>query len=425
MAGDVDILIECLCGRGWDSPVEPDLDRARALLDDAAVVAALDVYGAAAAGQVDVLRRHLATGRDAARRAGGPRGWPPLLYAAYSFVHQLEGRASGIVEATNLLLEHGADPDAAYFAADHDNGFSALYGTIAVTEDRARTDALLAAGASPSDGNSTFHAVESFDLDLLKALCAAGIETDDASYTIKHAIDMRWRAAVRLLLDSGAEPNAVHPGADETTLHWAVKRGAHRDVIEWLLAAGADPNLRTREGRAAILPILGFTPRDFAQRRGHVEAVELMDAAGAVASVATEAELFVFAVARGDEAGARALLAAEPGLMEQLPPEDRGLLPHWVQHGRRNAVSLACALGFSTAGEAWMGLPAVHWAALRGDPNMLRTLLDANAAIVDVGGYFGTPRHTAHSCQWYAEGDYEGVLELLDGASAGELDCPP
>ena len=72
-----------------------------------------------------------------------------------------------------------------------------------------------------------------------------------------------------LTLHLGADPNAPHPGALETTLHWAVKRGAPAPVVGWLLGAGADPMARTREGRAAILPILGWTPLDFALPGGY------------------------------------------------------------------------------------------------------------------------------------------------------------
>ncbi|MCO4746721.1 MAG: ankyrin repeat domain-containing protein [Proteobacteria bacterium] len=399
-------LIGALCARGWDAPVTVDLDRARKLLG----AAAESVFAAATAGDVEALRAQLDADPEAVSRSGGPRDWPPILYAAYSRADEMEG--TDILGVTRLLLDRGADPNAGYAGEGSDNPFSALYGTIAVSEDRERMKLLLAAGAHPSDGNSTFHAVESFDLELLQALADAGIDKDDASYTLKHAFDMRWPAAIRLLLDAGADPNAVHPAAGETTLHWAIKRGAPADQLTSLFDAGADPNLRTNEGKAGFLAIRGFTPLDFALRLGHVEAVDLLRTKGAVASEPTPAEAFVFAVARGDEADARGRLTAHPSLLDDLTDEDRGLVAHWTQHGRHEAVALACALGFPVDSVAWMGLTALHWAALRGDVRLVETLLAAGAEAVDLGGYFGTPHHTADTCPWY-DGDYSAVLRLL------------
>ncbi|TNE86370.1 MAG: hypothetical protein EP330_21765 [Deltaproteobacteria bacterium] len=402
-------LIDAVCGWGWDTPHEVDLDHATALLAEGR---ALDVYASAAVGDAEALAAVLDADPAAVDRPGGPRGWAPLVYAAFSLAHQLPGRSGGPLAAVELLLARGADPAAHYTHPEHDNPFSALYGTIAVSADRPRTLALLAAGAPASDGNSTYHAVETFDLDLVQALIEAGITHEDASYTLKHALDMGFEDAVLAFLAAGADPNAVHPAADETSLHWAIKRCANARILEALFAAGADPNLRTREGAAGFLALRGLTPLDFALRLGHAEAIALCEAAGGVPTPGDDTEPLVFAVARGDETAARALLDADPGLMARVHPHDLGLLAHWTHHGRHDAVRVGLALGFDKDSTAWMGLTALHWAALRGDPVLVGMLLDAGAAAVDLGGYFGSPRHTAETCQWYA-GDYDAVLALL------------
>jgi len=406
-----DELVQVLCGRGWDAPVEPDLERAAILLADNEGLATSDLYTACVCGAAEAVRARLADDPDLVHRPGGPRDWPPLLYTAFSFAHRLPGRDKAVVDTLRVLLDGGADPNTAYDNPEHMNTFSALYGTIAVSGHRARTAALLGAGASPSDGNSTFCAVETFDFDLLVALGEAGIDHDDVSYVIKHAIDMRWEQAVRYLLDLGADPDAPHPGAGETTLHWAIKRGASATVIGWLLEAGADPDRTTLSGRAAFLPILGNTPYDFALRLGHVEAAGLLEQAGVSRTGRTELEELVFAVARGDRERAQAL----SHLVTELPPEDLGLVAHWAQHGRTSAVALGLELGFDPTSTARMGLTAVHWAALRGEPGMLRVALDGGCPVVDLGGYFGSPADTAARCQWYESGDYPAVLDLLLG----------
>jgi ankyrin repeat protein len=343
------MLIDALCGRGWDAPNEPDLDRARAQLTSPPS----DPWTAAVAGDTAVLAALLDQDPEAVNRPCGPRDWPLLCYAG----------------------------------------------------DRTRTDALLAAGASPSDGNSTYHAVETFDLDLLKALAKNGIDHDDASYTLKHALDMGFEDAVRLFLDQGADPNAVHPAAQETSLHWAVKRNATVRVIGWLMDAGADPDRANASGRAGFLAIRGSTPLDYALRLGHIDAAERM---GGTPTPPSDEEAFVYAIARGERP------AAEMDL-DRLHADDRALLAHWAQHGRRDAVALACEVGFDLDSTAWMGLTALHWAAMRGDPVMLKTLLDAGAPVVDLDGYFRDPAHTARTCQWFA-GDYAAVLALLETA---------
>lgn len=400
-------LIEAICGRGWDAPVAVDLERARALLPASGAT----LHAAAAAGDVAAVRAFLAAGPDRVHERGGPRNWEPLLYAAASHAHAV-GRAEEITETVRVLLEAGADPDSHYSADGADNGFSALYLTISVSQHRRRTDALLAAGAHPSDGNSSYHAVETFDLDLLQALGAAGLDPDDVSYTIKHAIDMGWDAAILYLLSLGADPDAVHPLADETTLHWAVKRNASPRVIDALVAAGADPNRPTRPVADAEFGPQAWTPLDYARRLGHAHAVQALEAAGGVVRDASPAGALVIAVASGSADAARALLDAGATVPAAGPGLARDWVARWAQHGRSEAVDLACTLGFPLDGAAWMGLTALHWAALRGDAAMVARLLAAGAPNVDLGGYFGTPRHTASTCQWYA-GDYPAVLALL------------
>ncbi len=70
---------------------------------------------------------------------------------------------------------------------------------------------------------------------------------------------------VRWLLDAGADPNA-RSATDGTPLHTAAFTG-NLEVIRMLLAAGADPSAPDTKGR---------TPLDFARERGHSEAAALL-----------------------------------------------------------------------------------------------------------------------------------------------------
>jgi ankyrin repeat protein len=75
--------------------------------------------------------------------------------------------------------------------------------------------------------------------------------------------------AAKLLLDKGAEINAIPPGFDYagTGLHYAALSG-HRAMVEFLLAHGADLNLKDAK--------VGSTPAGWAEYGGHPELLDLL-----------------------------------------------------------------------------------------------------------------------------------------------------
>lgn len=106
-------------------------------------------------------------------------------------------------------------------------------------------------------------------------------DADTQKTALEFAIDNDQTAAVKLLLDRGADPNLPGVG-NNTPLHLAVDSSVeaanHRldtsgvesagplDVIALLLSAGADPYRKNDYGESAF---------DWAQKRGHVEAESL------------------------------------------------------------------------------------------------------------------------------------------------------
>ena len=98
---------------------------------------------------------------------------------------------------------------------------------------------------------------------------------DDPDAIVDHALVMAVcngrREAAAFLLERGARINATPPGYHwrGTALHAAVWRG-DRSLVEWLLAAGADPSIRD-----------GFVDDDalgWARHNGHEDLVELLGA---------------------------------------------------------------------------------------------------------------------------------------------------
>src|SRR5262249_28536582 len=104
--------------------------RAAEMLRRDASLAARSIHTAAAAGDAGDAAALLAADRSLATAAGGPFGWEPLLYVAYS---RLPARDSHVAVA-RLLLEHGADPNAGYLW-DGTYLFTALTGAFGYGED--------------------------------------------------------------------------------------------------------------------------------------------------------------------------------------------------------------------------------------------------------------------------------------------------
>jgi uncharacterized protein len=164
------------------------------------------------AGDLGEMRRLLALGADPSFAGTNAFRYPLLLVAT------IQGNARGV----EILLQHGADPDAT---------------------DLRRTPILVSAAALASQTS------------------------------------FRLNEAIRVLLVQGhADPNLAdraHIGDGRTALHLAAANGAE-PVVEMLIAAGADPNVRNR---------VGETPLHFASARGHVETVRSLIAHGAQTNV--------------------------------------------------------------------------------------------------------------------------------------------
>jgi ankyrin repeat protein len=97
--------------------------------------------------------------------------------------------------------------------------------------------------------------------------------------------------AVKLLLDSGLNPNARENSNEETALMWAAAEN-HPQVVKLLVARGAEINARSAflqykqdrfglEGVVTILPRGNWTALMFAGRQGSVDAAQALAEAGA------------------------------------------------------------------------------------------------------------------------------------------------
>jgi ankyrin repeat protein len=391
-----------------------DAARAEEVLGAEPDLAAESTHVAAALGLEEEVRRQLA--EDPARvaaRAGEPPG-TPLVWLCYSPFH---GRRDDGLEATaRALLEAGADPNA------RDGGRYALPALYAVT---GRSNApriarlLLEAGADPTDGESVFHAAESFHEEALELLLEFGVDlnhTGEWGNTPPYFLLRYWDLGdgpdelgrgLRWLLEHGADPDVRSGREQESSLHVAARRGQPPDVVRLLLDHGADVHARRGDGRSAWV---------LAMRGGHDELAVLLEAAGAARQELTPGDRLLAACGHGDAEAARRLAGAP------LEPGDDRLLPEAAGRGRFPVVRACLAAGLPVDTTDEFGATALHHAAIHGEAPLVLELLalGADRRIRDA-------EHDSDALGWAefgaemgieAGGDYEGCIRALSEADA-------
>jgi len=133
----------------------------------------------------------------------------------------------------------------------------------------------------------------------------------------------------------------------------------------------------------------------------------------------------------GDEKTAAALVAARPNVVASLSPAAQRVLVESVQANDAAAVRRLARAGWSTAAPASGQATALHWAAYRGNAEIVRDLLASRAAVDAREDRFGgTPLGWALHGALHASGtrddDYVPVVEALiaAGAAVPEMAVP-
>jgi hypothetical protein len=268
--------------------------------------------------------------------------------------------------------------------------------------------------------------------------------TDESDCTPLHyAASGGFLQLSRLLLERGADVNAESYD-HEAPLHWAVLR-RHDDVVQLLLANGANTEVRDDYGRTPLLLVaretgrvetatilldggaevnardrFNSTPLELAAWRGHRDLVDLLLDRGADVPTA------------GRDADNLASMAIEKGLerlfellVNDIDLQARGeagrtLLHSASEGGSARIVEVLLDEGLDVNALDRYGRAPLHYAAEYGHVEVTELLIDRGAALDtrSVAGYSALNMAQA--------GDHTEVVELLAarGASAEPVDFP-
>lgn len=369
------------------------LDEANVLLAAHPELATANIYTAAVLGDADSVERFVAADPALAAAPGGPHGWDALTYLCFSRYLRLDpARSTGFVRAATALLDAGANANTGFYEPSHQPNpcfESALYGAAGVAHHAGVTRLLLERGADPNDGEVAYHAPETDDNRAIEALLESGrLNALNLATMLLRKCDWHDPPGVALLLLNGADPNA-DTYWHKTALAQAVLRDNSLAIVTLLLDQGADPNKSHGTPTAASVTA----------RRGRSDLLALFAARGFDLEL-SPLERLLAACAQGDSAAAQAIAAREPALLAEFAAEGGGFLACFAGVGNTAGVRALLDLGVSpnllyAEGDGYWGVApnstALHVAAWRARPAVVRLLLERGAPVDAVDGQGRTP----------------------------------
>jgi ankyrin repeat protein len=224
-----------------------------------------------AATDLEKTRVLLAHGADVNARSSDMR--TPLMAAA---------RRPGNAAVVKLLLDKGANPNP--------NAHPAVEGSplieAATAGDAATVELLLARGAdAKASGQQALEvAVNQSCAKCVEMLAAKGLDQDAYSMALANVSHLGDVGAVKLMLDHGANINAVDPLGRTPLMYAAASDTLSLDVVKLLVERGADVNAKNAHKQGGDS---GLTVLDIARLHGETAVVQYLVKAGAKGSAAS------------------------------------------------------------------------------------------------------------------------------------------
>jgi len=285
-------------------------------------------------------------------------------------------------------------------------------------------EALLEAGANPTDGVSTHIAAGAGNLQALELLHRFGLNVNGIPggvpplrYIMSWATTSGRAEGVRWLLEHDADPNLAWAEHGDAPLHIAVQRW-NVAMVELLVSQDADIHQRRSDGR---------TPHTIASLYGNEEIATWLLEHGAMDEL-TPFEHFISACARGDRPRADQMLADYPGMRNELRTEHHLMLHVPAERGDTRVLETMLACGFDPNRPDHDGVTPLHRAAMAGKPEAARVLLAGGASVNALDGMFA-----ASPLVWTCEGwshaqsgaDHLAVARVLLAAGSPREWLPP
>lgn len=390
------------------SACSSDPREARALLAADAALARHDLATACASGEAERVERLLEHGADATATTG-PLELAPILYACLSRLGRTDApRAAGIRASVRVLLDAGADPNAAFF--ENDWLQVPLYGAAGIANDAELTRMLIAAGADPNDahepfevGEALYHACEFPDPTCARLLIEAGTAGDVVDYCVGRALNFANHEMVAMFCAAGAHASAAH-------LHQAAWRRRPAETVAALLDARAPADEPGEDGR---------TPLRVATRWGETDTVALLRERGADPAAITAED--------------RAIASALAGARVEVPtaPLD-AMLDYAIAPGDLATVTALLDAGANPDGRPGDEHTPLGQASWRGHPEIVRELIGRGASLrwpqgTPIGSALDGSRNcqdpeggpTMRTIEEIPKARYAAVVEVLLAAGAG------
>jgi ankyrin repeat protein len=373
-------------------------ERAEAILAANPAVATANIYTAAILGDAASVRRFLALDAHSATAKGGPYGWDALTHLCFSRYLRLDrAKSDGFIAAARALLDAGADANTGWMETEYDSRptwEAAIYGAAGLAQHPGLTRLLLDWGADPNDGETPYHVVETYDNTVMKILVESG-KLNDASMTTLLLRKTDWHDydGIKWLLEHGADPNRATQWG-RTAFYHAVQRDNSIEIIEVLLARGADPT--TVADRPDLRPTAGprISAVGLAARRGRSDVLELIERRG-IAIELQGVERLIAACAKNDLETVQSVAKEEPQLVRELVTQGGKLLAEFAGVGNTNGVRQLLDLGVRVDALTEEGDPyfdvarnstALHSGAWRARPSTVRLLIERDAPVNALDG---------------------------------------
>jgi ankyrin repeat protein len=369
----------------------------------------VNVFTAAALGDLGHVETLLRGKPELARLEGGPKKTQALAYASHApfavWDPTFPDRQQQIVK---LLLANGADPNASAQEEGKDRNSkprsSALYGCCRQPGNPVLAGILLAAGATTDDGESLYHASELKDTRCLELLFKAGVDREMQEYCIRRVLDDENPTGLEIFLKYGTNPDH---------LDWALFRERGFEILRLLVEYGADLNRPSPADHWLMERVKGLTPIQIAERNSNSRAVQFFLEKGATDN-RTAADLLIGACARADREAANRVIQDNPNVVQSLAARDHSYLSVFARSGRLDTVDLMLDIGFDIEARADdLNATGLLYAASNGDLSMAQLLIRRGARLDVTHKYDGNPLGTAIYCAAYFRdpgGDYPGCV---------------